>query len=100
MLAEWPFADEQLAYLAPPTDAHFFIEVLGGGDKLPTVVRPYTDLADSLKNSGYHHFCLMVTNVDETIAKLRARGLTIVAEPFVLPVISRKLAFFATPSTT
>jgi len=31
VVAEWPFADEQLAYLAPPTDNHFCIEVLGGG---------------------------------------------------------------------
>ena len=36
IVAEWPFADEQLAYLAPPTDDHFYIEVLGGGDILPT----------------------------------------------------------------
>ena len=74
IVAEWPYADEQLAYLAPPTDDEFLIEVLGGGDKLPTEVRPYADLGDSLKYGGYHHFCLTVTNVDETIAKLRARG--------------------------
>ena len=97
IVAEWPYADEQLAYLAPPTDDQFLIEVLGGGDKLPTEVRPYTDLGDSLKYRGYHHFCLIVTNVDETIAKLRARGVVIVNEPFVLPAISRKLAFFADP---
>ena len=97
VVAEWPFADEQLAYLAPPTDDHFYIEVLGGGDTLPTEVRPYTDLGDSLKYRGYHHFCLNVTSVDDTIAKLRSRGVMIVAEPFVLPAISRKLAFFADP---
>jgi catechol 2,3-dioxygenase-like lactoylglutathione lyase family enzyme len=97
VIAEWPFADEQLAYLAPPTDDHFFIEVLGGGNALPTEVRPYTDLGDSLKYRGYHHFCLTVTSVDDTIAKLRSRGVAIVNEPFVLPAISRKLAFFADP---
>jgi len=97
VIAEWPFADEQLAYLAPATDDHFYIEVLGGGGTLPTEVRPYTDLSDSLKYRGYHHFCLTVASVDETIAKLRARGVEITTEPFVLPVISRKLAFFADP---
>lgn len=97
VVAEWPYGDEQLAYLAPPGDDHFFIEVLGGGDKLLSAVRPYTDLSDSLKHSGYHHFCLTVSNVEETIAKLRARGVVIVSEPFVLPAISRKLAFFADP---
>ena len=97
VVAEWDYADEKLAYFAPPTDDHFYIEVLGGGDRLPTEVRPYTDLADSLKYRGYHHFCLNVDNVDDTIAKLRARGVPIVTEPFVLSAISRKLAFFADP---
>ena len=97
VVAEWPYADEQLAYLAPPADDHFYIEVLGGGDTLPTEVRPYTDLGDSLKYRGYHHFCLKVASVDETIATLRDRGVVIVAEPFVLAAISRKLAFFADP---
>ena len=97
VVAEWPFADEQLAYLAPPTDDYFYIEVLGGGDTLPTEARPYTDLGDSLKYRGYHHFCLNVTSVDATIATLRSRGVVVVTEPFVLPAISRKLAFFADP---
>jgi catechol 2,3-dioxygenase-like lactoylglutathione lyase family enzyme len=97
VVAEWPFADEHLAYLAPPADDHFWIEVLGGGETLPTEVRPYTDLGDSLKYRGYHHFCLNVISVDATIAKLRSRGVAVVTEPFILPAISRKLAFFADP---
>jgi catechol 2,3-dioxygenase-like lactoylglutathione lyase family enzyme len=97
VLAEWDYGDEKLAYLAPPTDDHFFIEVLGGGNTLPTQLRPYTDLGDSLKYGGYHHFCLSVASVEETVAKLRARGVPIIAEPFILPAISRKLAFFADP---
>ncbi len=97
VVAEWPFANELLAYLAPPTDDHFYIEVLGNGDTPPKEVRPYTDLADSLKYRGYHHFCLSVTSVDKTIATLRERGVVIITEPFVLPAISRKLAFFADP---
>ena len=97
VIAEWDYADEKLAYLAPPTDDHFWIEVLSGGNTPPTEVRPYADLGDSLKYRGYHHFCLTVANVDETVAKLRSRNVTIVAEPFVLPAISRKLAFFSDP---
>src|SRR5262249_39892641 len=97
VIAEWPYADEQLAYVAPATDDHFYIEILGGGEPGPAEVRPYTDLADSLKSRAYHHFCLNVRSVEETVAKLRERGVTIVTEPFVLPVISRKLAFFADP---
>jgi len=97
VIAEWDYADEKLAYLAPPTDDHFFIEVLGGGNTLPAEVRPYTDLGDSLKYRGYHHFCLNVTSVDETVATLRSRGVMIVNEPFVLSAISRKLAFCSDP---
>jgi glyoxylase I family protein len=81
----------------PPGDDHWWIEVLGGGNTLPTEVRPYTDLGDSLKYGGYHHFCLSVASVDETLATLRGRGVKIVAEPFVLPAIGRKLAFFTDP---
>lgn len=97
VIATWDYADEQLAYVAPPTDDHFYVEILGGGNKKPIDVRPYTDLGDSLKYAGYHHFCLSVASVDDTVAKLRARGVTIVTEPFVLPAISRRLAFFADP---
>jgi glyoxylase I family protein len=97
VVAEWDYEDEKLAYLAPPADDHFYLEILGGGDTLPTEVRPYTDLGDSLKFAGYHHFCLDVASVDEAVAALRARGVKVVAEPWVLPAISRKLAFFADP---
>lgn len=97
VVAEWDYADEHLAYLAPPTDDHFYVEVLGGGNTPPKEVRPYMDLGDSLKYRGYHHFCLNVASVDETIAKLRARGVRMVTAPFVLPAISRRLAFFADP---
>jgi glyoxylase I family protein len=97
VVAEWDYADEKLAYLAPPTDDHFYIEVLGGGNTLPTEVRPYTDLGDSLKYRGYHHFCLSVASVEQTVVKLRARGVAIIAEPFILPAISSKLAFFGDP---
>lgn len=97
VIAEWDYADEQLAYLAPPNDDHFYIEVLGGGEPTPVEVRPYADLGDSLKWAGYHHFCLNVESVDRTVETLRERGVTIVTEPFELPAISRRLAFFCDP---
>ncbi len=97
VIAKWPYADEQLAYVAPATDDHFYVEILGGGEHSPRETRPYNALADSLNYRGYHHFCLNVKSVDETVAKLKARGVTIVTEPFILPAISRKLAFFCDP---
>src|SRR5215468_9824566 len=81
VIAEWDYAGEKLAYVAPPTDDHFFVEILGGGEPVPQDVRPYTGLADSLNWAGYHHFCLNVTSVDATLATLRERGVTIIAEP-------------------
>jgi len=97
VVAEWDYADEKLVYIAPPTDDHFYVEILGGGEPAPQEVRPYTDLGDSLKYRGYHHFCLTVTSVNETVDKLRSRGVTIVTEPFELAAISRRLAFFRDP---
>ncbi len=32
VVAEWDYADQKLAYIAPPTDDHFYVEILGGGD--------------------------------------------------------------------
>jgi len=83
--------------VAPATDHHFYVEIQGGGDPTPVDVRPYTDLSDSLKYAGHHHFCLTVKSVDETIETLRSRGVTIVTEPFELAAISRRLAFFCDP---
>lgn len=94
---EWDYADEKLAYLLPPNDDNFYIEILAEGDTPPTEVREYTDLGDSLKYGGLHHFCLDVASVDDTLATLREREVPIVAEPFVLPAIGRKLAFLADP---
>ena len=94
---EWQFGDLQLAYLAPPADDGFFIELLGDGQPGPIPKPVYRDLADSLRLAGYHHFCLNVANVDEAVAEVRRRGVTIVAEPFELPAIGRRLALIADP---
>jgi lactoylglutathione lyase/glyoxylase I family protein len=73
------------------------IELLGGGDPLPIDAPTYTDLGDSLRYAGYHHFCMSVADIEATVAELRKRGVAIVTEPFKLDDISRKLAFFADP---
>lgn len=92
---EWPFGDLQLAYLAPANDDNFWIELLAGGNPAPAA--NYTDLNESLHPAGYHHFCLDVKSVDETIAELRKRGVTIVGEPFNLAAIGKRLAFLSDP---
>ncbi|MGC4092654.1 MAG: VOC family protein [Polyangiaceae bacterium] len=97
VIHEWPYEDQNLAYVGPANDDHFYIEILGDGKPGPVAKAPYKDLSDSLRYAGFHHVCLQVDDVDATVAELRRRGVTIVTEPFVLPVIDRRLAFFADP---
>lgn len=97
VIHEWPYADQRLAYVAPPTDDSFFVEILGDGDPKPIPKPVYSDLGDSLRLAGYHHLCLNVKDIDATVAQLRRREVTIVTEPFELPVINRRLAFLADP---
>jgi catechol 2,3-dioxygenase-like lactoylglutathione lyase family enzyme len=97
VIHEWPYADQHLAYVAPPTDDAFFVELLGDGDPKPIPKPVYTDLGDSLRLAGYHHFCLNVTDIEAAVAELRRRDVAIVTEPFELPVINRRLAFIADP---
>jgi catechol 2,3-dioxygenase-like lactoylglutathione lyase family enzyme len=95
LIHEWPFGELKLAYLAPANDDNFWIEILGGGD--PLAQNDYSDLSESLHPAGYHHFCIDVASVDETMIELRRREVNVVVEPFNLPVIGKRLAFFAGP---
>jgi lactoylglutathione lyase/glyoxylase I family protein len=95
LVLEWKFGELNLAYVAPPTDNTFYVELIGGGSPIPE--RSYTDLVNSLELAGYHHLCFMVESVDDTLAELKKRGVKIVQEAFELPEISRRLAFFADP---
>ncbi|MVM30309.1 VOC family protein [Spirosoma sp. HMF4905] len=95
VIHEWPFGDLQLAYVAPATDDNFWVELLGGGTPGPQP--DYSDLNESLHDAGYHHFCINVASVDDTLTELGRRGVTILGEPFDLAAIGRRLAFFADP---
>lgn len=97
VIHEWPYADQKLAYVGPATDDAFYVELLGDGEPKPIPKPVYTDLGDSLRLAGYHHFCLNVADMDASVAEMRRRGVTIVTEPFELPVIGRRLAFIADP---
>jgi catechol 2,3-dioxygenase-like lactoylglutathione lyase family enzyme len=95
VLHTWPYGGMQLAYVAPAVDNDWRIELLAGpgATERPT----YRDLGDSLAFAGWHHICLRVDSADDTVDELRRRGVTIVTEPFDLPDISRRLAFFCDP---
>jgi catechol 2,3-dioxygenase-like lactoylglutathione lyase family enzyme len=95
VMHSWPYGDMKLAYVAPAVDDGFRIELLAGDGAAD---RPgYEDLGDSLTLSGWHHICIRVDSTDDTVEELRRRGVTIVTEPFDLPDISRRLAFFSDP---
>jgi glyoxylase I family protein len=38
-----------------------------------------------------------VASVDDTLAELRSRGVTVLGEPFEIPDVSSRLAFFRDP---
>ena len=58
----------RLAYLAPANYDLLYIELIDDGSLQP---KPdYTNFSDSLRQAGYHHFCLNVANLDNTIAEL------------------------------
>jgi catechol 2,3-dioxygenase-like lactoylglutathione lyase family enzyme len=97
VIHEWPYEDQHLAYVGPANDDGFYVEILGDGDPGPKPKERYADLSDSLRYAGFHHVCFQVDDVDAMVAELRRRGVTIVTESFVLPVIDRRLAFFADP---
>lgn len=91
----WPYGELRLAYLASANDDGFLIELIGGATATPPPA--HADLGASLTAPGYHHLCLRVASVDATLDELRRRGVTVVAEPFELAAISRRLAFIADP---
>lgn len=95
VIHEWPYADEKLAYLAPAHDNNFWVEILAGGKLKPQPT--YKDLAESLETPGLHHICIHVKNIENTVAELKKRGVTMVGEIFYLRDITRKLAFIADP---
>lgn len=83
--------------ISPANDDNFMVELLAGGKPKPIPKPVYSDLGDSLRLAGYHHFCLAVENMEAVLQELRGRGVNVVTEPFYLETINRKLAFIADP---
>jgi lactoylglutathione lyase/glyoxylase I family protein len=95
VVQEWMYGELQLAYLAPPRDDHFHVEILGGPGAAPQPT--YASVDASLTQNGLNHVCIRVASVDDSLAELRRRGVTIVGEPFDLEANASRLAFFADP---
>lgn len=82
-------------FLAPIADDHFSVELLAGPGADNRA--PYEDLHTSYKLSGWHHVCFRVDSVDDAVAELKRRGVTIVSEPHDVVPMGRRVAFFADP---
>ncbi|MCS5732296.1 VOC family protein [Herbiconiux daphne] len=95
VLQIWPYGDLTLAYVSPPNQDEFHLEILAGPGAEPQA--EYADVDASLVVNGYNHVCLSVDSVDDTLAELRRRGVDVVNEPFELDDISARLAFFRDP---
>jgi catechol 2,3-dioxygenase-like lactoylglutathione lyase family enzyme len=81
--------------VAPGIQPGLSIELIAGpgADARPA----YEDLGSSLKLLGLHHLAIRVGMVDDTIAELRLRGVTVVSEPHDVPMLRLRVAFFADP---
>jgi glyoxylase I family protein len=86
--AEWPYGGMQLAYLSNGTAK---VEVLGGATAEPQP--DLTSLEPTFQHEGLNHLCLAIEDLDGTLAELRARGVELVGDPFVVEEIDRSLAF-------
>jgi len=95
ILQTWPYGDLTLAYVLPPDQDDFHLEILAGPGAVPQP--QYPDVDASLAAAGLNHVCLSVDNVDKTLAALRERGVEIVNAPFEIDDISARLAFFRDP---
>jgi glyoxylase I family protein len=95
VLQTWPYGELTLAYVMPPDQDDFHLEILAGPGAAAQEI--YDDVDASLVVNGFNHVCLSVDSVDETLAALRERGVDIVNPPFEIDDISARLAFFRDP---
>jgi glyoxylase I family protein len=91
----WSHGEITFGFLALATDDGFCLELIAGPGVTPPA--PRQTLQDSLGAPGWHHLCLRVGDLDATIAELKRRHVTILAEPFPAPAWNARIAFFADP---
>ena len=95
VLQTWPYGDLTLAYVMPPNQNDFHLEIFAGPGACAQTV--YGDVDASLAEPGFNHVCLSVDSVDDTLAALRERGVDVVNAPFEIEDISARLAVFRDP---
>jgi catechol 2,3-dioxygenase-like lactoylglutathione lyase family enzyme len=82
-------------FLYPAGDDSFHFELMAGPG---AAERPaYKDLHESYNMSGWRHPGFSVESVDNVIAELKRRDVTIASEPHDVPAMGLRVAFFADP---
>ena len=82
--------------LAAAGDDETILEIVGGNDPKPSP-RAQADFVETFGFEGLHHVCFTVLSVDKTVENLKASDVRIVAEPFEVEAIGRRIAFFSDP---
>jgi len=95
VLQTWPYGDLTLAYVLPPDQDDYRLEILAGPGATAGPI--HADVDASLVAGGLNHVCLSVDDVDATLRALRERGVDVVNPPFEIDDISARLAFFRDP---
>lgn len=95
---EWPepMLGVQMGYLAAAGDDGTILEVVGGNDPEASPSAE-SDFVATFGFQGLHHVCFTVPSVDRTVENLKSRNVRVVAEPFNVEAIARRIAFFADP---
>jgi lactoylglutathione lyase len=88
VIYEWIVGELQLAFIAPPNDNSFIIEVIGEKSS-------ENSMGSGVK-FGYDHLSFNVENLDTTIEHLKIRNINI-NRSFSVPAIGKRVAFIADP---
>lgn len=87
IIHKWNVEDIKLAFIAPPNDNDFIIEI---------ICYDSTEKISTNEKSGYNHLSFSVANLDQTIEHLTRKNITI-NRSFSVPAIGLRVAFIADP---
>lgn len=85
IIRKWMVGDIQLAFIAPPNDNDFIIEI---------ICYDSNEKSNEGIKLGYNHLSFSVQNLDETIEELTKREIPI-ERSFSVPIIGLRVAFIS-----
>jgi len=88
VVKEWVVGTFQFTFLALPADNNFMLEIIGIGETNSNPVASF--------ETGYHHICYQIDNLDKTMGVLKDLGINI-DRSFSVPAIGKRAAFIKDP---